>query len=636
MKKKLMFGMLALMMTMGINAQSLSETMRMAENERFEGAKASFKRMLIAEPANGNLYYYLGETYFNQAISLKDTVYARALKDSANMMYKKGAEVDPNFPLNFVGLGKVLWYDKYINQADAQFKQALDISKSKSATVMLKIAEAYINADFKNLKGANELLAKAQKLEPKNPDVLMLMGDALLEADPMNGTEPIKKYNEAASLDTKNPKPILRIGKLYYRAKNPTEALKWYKNALLLDSTFAPAYLEMGELYIWASYNKKALESYKKYLALNNDMEARDRFSQVLWLNKLFQEAVSEITEIQKIDSSSYTLYRLLGYSYAEVGDKFPPDGYQKGLYAIRKFFQMTMEKKDFKYLSGDYSTYGTLLSKVGQDSLGIVELKRALEIDSTKISLYSDIALAYYKSKNFKEAIKYYTKKISYGQPTVNDYVYLGLSYYLTKQFVAADTAFKTVIMVSPELTVAYKYRAKSNVQIDTSSKLGLAKPHYLKMVDLITSKPENLTRSSYVRDLIEAYEYLGAFYFLVAKDYSKSKDYFSRLTALDSTNKKAKAFFASPEGKATDAKPAIAKPYYDKLAERILSNPETLSSFISRTELLEAYEFLASYYLSVTKDLPKAKEYFIKIKEIDATNKKAEEFFNSPEGKG
>lgn len=530
-------------------AQSLTETMRMAENERFESAKSSFRKLVMTEPNNGNIYYYFGETYFNQSLSIRDTSFGRILKDSANMMYKEGSEADPLNPLNFVGLGKILWYNNFQNQSDLLFKQALDMTKSKNATVMLKIAEAYINADFKNLKGANDLLAKALKLEPKNPDVHILIGDAMLEADPMDGSGPVKKYNEAAALDTNNAKPILRIGKLYYRAKNPTEALKWYKEAIKIDSTFAPAYLEMGELYIMASFNKKALESYKKYLILNNDMEARDRFSQVLWLNKLYEDAVNEISQIQKSDSSSYTLYRLLGYSYSEVGDKFPPDGYKKGLYAMRKFFELTSQKTGFKYLSSDYSVIGKLLSKTGQDSLGLVELKRAFEMDTTKKVLYSDIALAYYKLKKYSDAINYYNLKIATGEPTLNDYIYLGSAYYATKQFALSDSAFKKVTVVSPELTLAYKYRAKCNVQLDPDSKLGLAKPYYEKVMELILAKPENLEKGNNKKDLIEAYEYLGAYNFIILKDTDKATEFFTKIRELDPANKKSVEFFKDLE---------------------------------------------------------------------------------------
>jgi tetratricopeptide (TPR) repeat protein len=174
----------------------------------------------------------------------------------------------------------------------------------------------------------------------------------MLEANPQDGSGPVKKYSEAIELDKSSAKAILRIGKLYYRAKNPTEALKWYKEAIKIDSTFAPVYIEMGELYLMAGLNKQSLEQYKKYLALNNDLEARTRLAQILWVNKFFEEAIREVTNIHQTDSSSIYLYRILGYSYSEVGDKFPPDGYKKGLVAINKFFDMAATKKGFKTFS--------------------------------------------------------------------------------------------------------------------------------------------------------------------------------------------------------------------------------------------------------------------------------------------
>lgn len=46
---------------------------------------------------------------------------------------------------------------------------------------MRKTAEAYINADNKSLDEAITLLNAAIKLEPKNAENHLLMGDALLE-----------------------------------------------------------------------------------------------------------------------------------------------------------------------------------------------------------------------------------------------------------------------------------------------------------------------------------------------------------------------------------------------------------------------------------------------------------------------
>jgi Tfp pilus assembly protein PilF len=282
---------------------------------------------------------------------------------------------------------------------------------------------------------------------------------------------------------------------------------------------------------------------------LNNDLEARDRFAQILWVNKLYEDAINEISNIQKTDSSSLYLYRILGYSYSEVGDKFPPDGYKKGLYAINKFFEISSSKPNFKYLASDFSAKGKLLAKNGQDSLAMIELKRAIEIDTTITDLFSDIAFAYYKTKKYADAIIYYNKKIAAGKPTVNDYLYLGISYYQTKNFAMSDSAFKKVLSVNPQLVLAHKWRAKSNVQLDPDSKLGLAKPHYEKVVELILAKPETLEKNK--KDLIEAYEYLGAYNFIITKDIVTAKDYFTKVKELDPANKKAEAFFNSPEAK-------------------------------------------------------------------------------------
>lgn len=521
--------------------QSLEETIRMAENQRYESARESFRKLIVSQPKNGNVYYYFGETYFNQ--SDNDS----AKLDSANAMYQAGSEADFENPLNFVGLGKVLWAKNMQNQAEVMFTKALEMTKYKNATVMMKIAETYINAKTKNLKAANELLAKALKLEPKNPEVHILIGDALLEGNPMDGSAPVKKYNEAAELDKNSAKPILRIGKLYFRAKNPTEALRWYKEAVRIDSTFAPAYLEMGELYLMAGLNKQSLEQYKKYLVLNNDMEARDRFAQILWVNKFYEDAINEISNIQISDSSSLYLYRILGYSYNEVGDKFPPNGYKKGLYAMKKFFEMSSAKKDFKYIASDFSSLGKLLSKTGQDSLAMIELKRALTIDSTITDLYSDIAFAYYKSKKYNDAIIYYLKKINAGKPIVNDYIYLGLSYYQTKQFALSDSAFKKVLTVNSEMILAHKWRAKANVQLDPDSKLALAKPHYEKVVELILAKPEALEKNK--KDLIEAYEYLVSYHLIILKDIETATNYIVKIKELDPLNKKIEPFYKTLE---------------------------------------------------------------------------------------
>lgn len=154
--------------------------------------------------------------------------------------------------------------------ADAKtaFFKAATLSNNKNAEVMRKTAEAYINAPQKNPDEAIKLLTNATKIDSKNPDNFILMGDAVLEKNPTDGGPAIKNYNQATALDPKSAKGILRTGKLYERGQNYQLALDLYKQAIAADPNYAPAYREIAELYHKAKQDGKAIENYKKYLEL--------------------------------------------------------------------------------------------------------------------------------------------------------------------------------------------------------------------------------------------------------------------------------------------------------------------------------------------------------------------------------
>ena len=104
----------------------------------------------------------------------------------ANQMYQKGADANATNPLPYVGLGKVQWYKGQTAEAKANFFKATTLGAGKNATVLMKIAEAYIAGPTKNLTDAFTLLAQATKLEPKNPEGFILTGDAFLEQNTGN------------------------------------------------------------------------------------------------------------------------------------------------------------------------------------------------------------------------------------------------------------------------------------------------------------------------------------------------------------------------------------------------------------------------------------------------------------------
>jgi tetratricopeptide (TPR) repeat protein len=554
-------------------SQTLQESITKTDNENFENAAASFRTLIAKEPTNGTNYFYLGENYFK-----------RGDADSANVFYAKGAELNATNPLNYIGLGKVFLSKGNVTDAKSQFFKGVSLAANKNAEVLRKNAEAWLVTDAKNADEAIALANSALKLEPKNPENFILLGDAQLEKNPSDGSGPIKSYKSATTLNPKSARGILREGKLYQRGRNYQLAIDKYKEAISIDPTFAPAYRELAEVYSLYTQYSKAIENWKKYLELNNSDFARYRFMSALFANKQYQEAITEYEGLKKQNYKSLYLERLAGYSYYEIGIKNDPNAYTKGLTAMDAFFKMA--PSDFKYLYNDYKYKGLLLSKTGKDSLGLIELEKAITLDAKASNeILSDIAAIYMKLKKYDKAIINYERKMN-GEPknlNNNDYFGLGKSYFYTginllkesntlleairkskkssdineaslkeKEaagfFVKADTSFSRLTTLSPVWPIGYFWRGRSNSYLDPKNEKWLAKPHYEKMLTLI--KPEERT-STYKSNVIEASEYLGDYYLnnKEFKDKTKADEYWSAVKELDPANEKAKYYFAPPK---------------------------------------------------------------------------------------
>ncbi|MFH1005367.1 MAG: tetratricopeptide repeat protein [Bacteroidota bacterium] len=526
----------------GVLAQSLSDAIKLTESEQFEKAADTYKLLIQNELTNGDNYFFYGENYFIQ--ELINSSFEPIDLDSAQLLYEKGIQKNPGNPINYVGLGKIFWYKENSSEAKKKFYDAVQIisptnktasfTKKQKALVYLKIAECYTKAKTKDLQEAINLLNKSLQEDPNNPETYILIGDATLEQNPGDATQAIAQYKKAFDLDKKSTKALQRIGQLYGRAKNLSEALRNYQEALKIDPNFAPAYREIAELYYRVNQYDAAITNYKKYLELNNgSISARVRYSSFLFLSKKYTETVTNIKEIQKQNQDIPFLYRILAYSYFET------DNYADGLTAIEQFFAKTSEKK---ILASDYEYYGKLLFKLGKDSLAIEKLKIAIQQDTSKTELNGEIGSSYMKMKKYPEAIDNYNKKIKGGQGIdVNDYYNLGRAYIYTTQFGKADTAFMQIIILRPDISTGYLWRAKANFMIDPKNEKFLAKPFFEEFLNKL--KPEEIEKNK--NNVIQSNEYLG-FYYFVQKDYAKSKCHWQKVKEMEPSNEKAKKALA------------------------------------------------------------------------------------------
>src|SRR6478672_6241132 len=94
-------------------AQTLQDAITKTDNERYEAAASDFRALIAKEANKGENYFYFGENFFKDGNL-----------DSANYFYQKGADVNATYPLNHVGLGKVLWSKGKSQDAQTAFFKA--------------------------------------------------------------------------------------------------------------------------------------------------------------------------------------------------------------------------------------------------------------------------------------------------------------------------------------------------------------------------------------------------------------------------------------------------------------------------------------------------------------------------------
>ena len=532
--------LLALSLLIGTSsfAQTLKDAIKKTDNERFDVAGADFRTLISKEPTKADNYFYAGDNYCKN-----DNI------DSANVMWKKGSEVDHLNALNYVGLAKYLWFKGDTTAAISHINKAFSITKNKNAEIFRQVASIYIETPkFKKLDAAIFLLEKAIKLDEKNPENYLLLGDALQEKTPENGSPAIKNYNLALGLDPKSPKAIVRTAKLYQRAKNYELANNKYKEAQTLDPTYAPAYRENAELNMKFDQSSKAIENWKKYLNLNNSIDARYRYATSLFSGKRYCEAINELNTVQAGGLTNFYIDRMLTYSYFECTENDVKANYVKGLESSDNFFGKVPSEK---IIASDYRYKGLLLSKIGKDSLAIIELERAISSEPEKANeLIGEVGKLQFKNKKYADAIVSYEKKRNgvFTNLSVQELNELGKAYYFgPKNYVLADTCFAGVAERSPSYAAAYLWRARSSFKIDPTNEKWLAKNHYVKYLELLT--PEESIASNNKASILEAARYLGDCFVNAkdAKDIVKARVYWETIKKLEPTDKQAAAFFAA-----------------------------------------------------------------------------------------
>jgi len=526
-----------------LSAQDLQSAIKLTTSEQFSAASSLFNTLIQQTPGNGDLYYYYGQNLLDKYNSDTLNVSFEEKADSAKAIYELGIKQDPTNPINYVGMGGLSLLKKNIPEAQGYFARATSLLPSKAnktikmapdrqALILIQIASAYVSAKVSDTAYIFSLLGKAEKLDKKNPELYIVEGDVyfyLLN----DGSKAIANYKMAQSLDPQSPEATLRLGLLWLRARQYTTALSFYQEVVKMDSTFAPAYRELGLLLSRAGRKEEAKVNFYKFLELSRNISARKQFVNTLIELNDYPEAIVQLKEILKVDTSDNDVNRALAYSYYETQQ------YDEALQSITKFLANAPAAK-IRPL--DYIYYGRTLAKMKLDSLAPDQLLKAYSLDTAKSELLSEAAMCWTKTKKYDKAKNLYEEKIKLHTGSPMDYYNLGKVYYSIQDYANADTNLAVFNSLYPDYVPGWLWRARAKSNLDPDSKLGLAKPIY----EIILEKTQSDT-TKYKNERIESLYFLAFYNFL---QYNETKDksyaiqavnYGAWINAIDPTDEKA-----------------------------------------------------------------------------------------------
>jgi len=526
-------------------AQSLADARKAIDAEQYQKGKALLKALTSSQPTNAENFFVLGNLYLKTSPINQRPDYI----DSAKASFDKGVAANNEFALNFVGLGAVDLAKK--GNPKANFDKAIALTKRKDHITDLYIGKAYANAQVPKVAEALIHLEKAKVLDEKDAQIYLTMGDAYRSQ--MKNSEAFSAYRTAYELDKTLIRSKVELGKINKLSKAFPEAIEEYNKVIAIDPNYGPAYRESAEAHMEWSFTsqkeyetriKQALTLYEKYMDLTDrSLESRLRHADFLYLAKDFKALEAEANAMAKLEKANARVLRYLAYSAFENGN------YAASSQALKEFMAKV---EPSRLISQDYLYLGRAQMKdTTQLTEGMVNITKAVAMDSTNASVMSEIAQELYKARKYEDAAKAYEIAIKNPERALLDYFYLGSSYYFdyggkktaelnpsNDILVKADSAFSYLIQRAPSTHQGWLYRGRINRLLDGPDDVkGLGVPFFEKYVELVTVEKPELAATS-TNNLVQAYTYLGSVAARRDGNNTKAKEYFDKVLALDPNN--------------------------------------------------------------------------------------------------
>jgi tetratricopeptide (TPR) repeat protein len=520
-----------LLVVHAVHAQSLQDGVNDIYAERYKSAKATFEKLIAANPNNIDATYWLGQTH----IAMGDIAGAKAVYDKALL-------ASANAPLVIVGMGQVELNEKKVSEARQRFEAAITMTRGKKGddpVILNAVGRAITNTyNTKDKTGGDinyavEKLTAAAVRDPKNPEIFLNLGNAIRKAkEGQGGGEAFTNYQKALEANPNFPVPYYRMAQLFNSQRNWELYEKYLNDAITKDPRFAPAYYDLYYYKLSRLDFNAAQDMATKYIAnADPDPQAEHFKAQTYWAEKKYDDAIN-ISKAIITKAGAQTkarTYILLADSYLSKGDTVSGRPY------IDEFFARA---KPEEIQPIHYRIKADIYSAVpGQDELVYNAYLDAVKADTTvdgKVELLKQGA-ALFKKKGLREKEGDLWAMLVQTRPkiSINDLFEATRAYYFGLAYPKSLDMATKMVENFPNEVYGYEWKFNNLKVLDSSfteNKLVPAAIEYFEFTQKDTAK--------YKKQYLASAGFLLGYYANDAKDGVKALEYLNKMLLLDPTN--------------------------------------------------------------------------------------------------
>lgn len=551
MKKLFITSVSIFLLTVGAMAQNVASGVNDYYAQRFKSAKATFEKLVAANPNDIQATYWLGQAY----LGMEDVAGARAV-------YEKGLATSANAPLLLAGMGQVDLLQNRVNEARQRFESAITASSSKKGNdpevldaVGRGIEEVYTDKNkIGDINFAVQKLEEASNSKTKDnallADIFINLGDAYRDARPgENGGLAFSSYQKATEANPNFALAYYKLARIFNSQHNWELYEKYLTDAIQKDPRFAPAYYDLAYFKMGKGDLAAAGEFADKF-AQNSDPDPNNEYLKYSldYVQKKYDAAIAGAKSIisRLGDKAKANNYKLLAYAYYDKGDSIQAKQNLDQYFA--KVKPDEIEVLDYKLKSDIY------LKLPGQEDLAVAAIMEGIKADTivdNQVKLLKDAAETFRKRAAALPAGNDSLKALLRAREgdlmsqvvaikpnyTINELFDAGRAYYFGQQYAKSRDAFLKFQEKFPNEVYGFEWALNNSRIIDTVKVDSIALPDATKL--LAFAEKDTV---KYKKQIVSAVSFMATYYANVAKDKDKAIEYLKRLLQVsDPANKEA-----------------------------------------------------------------------------------------------